>query len=79
VHELAIMETVVDTVRERLGDAKILRVRLEIGALMAVVPDALTFCFDVCTRGTSMEGAALQIDEVAGDALRIKEVEMEGE
>ena len=27
-----------------------LRVRLEIGRLAAVLPDALRFCFDVCAR-----------------------------
>ncbi len=77
MHELAVVESVVQIVRERLGDAKVVRVRLEVGTLMAIVPDALRFCFDVCTRGTSLDGAALQIDEIAdGDALRIKEVEV---
>jgi hypothetical protein len=33
VHELAIMESVVDQVTERLGDAKIISVVLEIGKL----------------------------------------------
>ena len=33
---------------------------------MAVVPDAMRFCFDVCTRGTTLEGAVVEIDVVAG-------------
>lgn len=65
MHELAITDGVVQLVRERLGDQRVARVRLEIGRLTAVEPEAMRFCFDVCTRGTSLDGAALEIDEVA--------------
>jgi hydrogenase nickel incorporation protein HypA/HybF len=68
VHELALTDGVVQTVLERLGDRRIVRVRLSIGRLMAVVPDALRFCFDVCTQGTTLEGATLEIDEVPARA-----------
>ena len=64
MHELALSEGIVQAVRERLGDETVVRVRLEIGRLMAVVPEALQFCFEVCTRGTSLEGAELRIIEV---------------
>jgi hydrogenase nickel incorporation protein HypA/HybF len=66
VHELALTEQVVEMVRERLGERRVVRVRLEIGRLAAVMPDAVRFCFDVCCRGTSLEGARLEIDEVPG-------------
>jgi hydrogenase nickel incorporation protein HypA/HybF len=65
VHELALTESVVQMVRERLGDRRVVRVRLEIGRMMAVVPDAMRFCFDVCSQGTSLDGARLEIDEIA--------------
>lgn len=68
VHELALTESIVAAVRDRLGEQKVVRVRVEIGCLMAVVPDALRFCFEVCSRGTSLDGAALQIDEVPARA-----------
>ncbi len=64
VHELALTEGIVQAVRDRLGERRVVRVRLEIGRLMAVAPEAMRFCFDVCTRGTSLDGAALEIDEV---------------
>jgi hydrogenase nickel incorporation protein HypA/HybF len=64
VHELALSETVVEMVRERLGEARVVRVRLQIGCLMAVVPDALRFCFEVCTESTPLAGALLEIHEV---------------
>ena len=64
MHELALTDGVVQMVRERLGDRRVTRVRLEVGRLTAVVPDAMRFCFDVCSRGTPLDGATLQIDEV---------------
>jgi hydrogenase nickel incorporation protein HypA/HybF len=81
VHELAITEGVVDTVIARLGARRVVRVRLRVGRLSAVVPDALRFCFDECARGTTLEGAALEIVEVP---IRIRcrscrrEVELDG-
>jgi hydrogenase nickel incorporation protein HypA/HybF len=65
MHELAVAESVVTTIVERLGDAHVVRVRLQIGRLAAVLPDAMRFCFEVCARGTPLEGARLEIEEVA--------------
>jgi hydrogenase nickel incorporation protein HypA/HybF len=61
VHELAITESLVDAVTERLPGAKVTCVRLEVGPLSGVVADSLRFCFDLVTEGTSLEGAALEI------------------
>ncbi len=66
MHELAIIEGVVDAVTERMGDAKISCVRLEIGALSGVVNDSLRFCFELATEGTSLAGASLEIIQVPG-------------
>jgi hydrogenase nickel incorporation protein HypA/HybF len=68
MHELSITQSVVDTITERLGAVPVHRVRLEIGALSGVVPDALRFCFEVVTAGTTLEGASLEIDEPEGSA-----------
>src|SRR5580704_2886170 len=64
MHELAIVESVVDTVTERLPDAKISSVRLEIGALSGVVADALRFSFELATEGTNLQGATLEITDI---------------
>jgi Zn finger protein HypA/HybF involved in hydrogenase expression len=40
------------------------------------LPDALQFSFELCAQGTSLEGARLEIEATAGDALLIKEVEV---
>jgi hydrogenase nickel incorporation protein HypA/HybF len=66
VHELAIIEGVVDAVTERMGDAKISCVRLEIGVLSGVVDDSLRFCFELATEGTSLAGASLEITQIPG-------------
>jgi hydrogenase nickel incorporation protein HypA/HybF len=63
MHELAIAEGIVDQVTTRLPDARVCCVRLEIGALSGVVPDALRFCFDLATEGTGLAGARLEIAE----------------
>ncbi|MDX6297027.1 MAG: hydrogenase nickel incorporation protein HypA/HybF [Nocardioidaceae bacterium] len=68
MHELAITESVVDAVLERTGDRQVTTVRLKIGRLAGVVPDAMRFCFDLVTAGTSLEGAVLEIEEPAGQA-----------
>jgi hydrogenase nickel incorporation protein HypA/HybF len=66
VHELAITESVVDAVTQRLPDARVTCVHLEIGALSGIVPDSVRFCFDLVTEGTNLEGARLEISETAG-------------
>ena len=63
MHELAIAESVIDTVTQRLPGARITRVHLEVGALSGVVADSIRFCFDLATEGTGLEGAALEITE----------------
>jgi hydrogenase nickel incorporation protein HypA/HybF len=69
MHELSIANGIVEACAERAGDARVIRVRLEIGQLSAVMPDAVRFCFDVCARNTVLEGAALEIVETPGRAL----------
>jgi hydrogenase nickel incorporation protein HypA/HybF len=66
MHELSITRSVVAIVSEHAAGQRVKRVRLEIGRLSSVMPDAVRFCFDVCARGTPLEGAALEIVEISG-------------
>ena len=68
MHELALMESMVEAVEDRVGRPRVAVVRLEIGQLAGVAIDALRFCFDVCARGHALEGATLDIVEIAGAA-----------
>jgi hydrogenase nickel incorporation protein HypA/HybF len=64
VHELSLMECVVDEVIDRLGAQPIAIVRLQIGELAGVAIEALQFCFEACARDTTLEGAMLDIVSV---------------
>ena len=67
MHEMSIAQSLVDIIREEMGkhNAKTLRsVRLNIGQMSAIVPDALNFCFTVITEETELEGARLLMDLV---------------
>ena len=44
------------------------RIRLEVGRLSGLVPDAVRFCFEMVAAGTTCEGAGLEIDEPPGRA-----------
>jgi hydrogenase nickel incorporation protein HypA/HybF len=68
MHELGVTQEVVAIVTEKSKGARVTRVVLEIGKLSAILPDAVRFCFDLCTEGTSAEGAALEILEPPGRA-----------
>lgn len=68
MHELGITRNVIAICAEHAHGAKVTRVQLEIGRLTAVLPDSVRFCFDVCAKGTLVEGAFLEIIEVAGRA-----------
>ena len=66
MHELAITQGVVDAVTERTGTAPVTSVRLRVGRLSGVVPDAMRFCFELVTAGTPLDGAALEIEQPEG-------------
>lgn len=68
MHEMGITLAMVDVALERSSGRKVRRLRIAVGALTAVVPDSLRFCFDVCTRETDLEGAELEIDEISATA-----------
>jgi hydrogenase nickel incorporation protein HypA/HybF len=68
MHELSITQSVVDAVTERTGGAAVVSVRLRVGRLSGVVPDAMRFCFDLVTAGTSLDGASLEIEPAEGRA-----------
>lgn len=68
MHELAITQSIVEMILERTDGARVTAVRLRIGKVSGVVPDALRFCFDLVADGTPIQGARLEIDEPPGRA-----------
>ncbi|MBU0733396.1 MAG: hydrogenase maturation nickel metallochaperone HypA, partial [Proteobacteria bacterium] len=62
MHEMSIAQSLLDIIKEemRKHNARLVRsVRLNIGQLSAIVPESLSFCFNVMTSGTELEGAKL--------------------
>lgn len=71
MHELSLAESVRDIVEATAlssGAQRVVRVRLEIGRLAQVEPDAMRFAFDAVKRGSVFEDAALELVEVDGAA-----------
>jgi hydrogenase nickel incorporation protein HypA/HybF len=68
MHELAITRSVVDTVLRHTGTQRVTVVRLQVGRLTGVVPEAMEFCFELATEGTPLHGATLQIERPPGRA-----------
>ena len=71
MHEMALTRSVVSIVEEAARGAeaaRVIRVRLEVGALSHAEPEAIRFCYEVCARGTLAEGAVLEIPRPPGRA-----------
>lgn len=68
MHELSIAHNLVEVASAAAHEAGAVRVsvvRVAIGALAGVVKDALLFSFDVAAAGTPLQGARLEIVDVA--------------
>lgn len=71
MHEMALCEGVLEIIAEeakRQAFTRVRAVRLEIGALSHVEPDAMRFCFDAVSRGTIAESARLEVIDIPGQA-----------
>ena len=67
MHEVSIMaealRMAVDAAKSA-GASRVLKLRLRIGSLSGVVPEAMRFAFDVVSHETMAEGASLEIELV---------------
>ena len=67
MHELSIIQSVVETVTEWLAKQPVRRitaVHMRVGVLSGVVDDALLFGYEVATAGTPLEGSSLVVHTV---------------
>ena len=75
MHEMSLAESVLQIVEDAARTQNFRRVRtvvLEIGALAAVEPDAMRFCFDAVMHGSIAEGARLEILDKPGEGWCVK-------
>lgn len=71
MHEVALVESILAAIEERVRAAQVQRVRLQVGQLAGVLPEALRFSFDVCSCGSA------ELEVLAGEELRIQNVEVQ--
>src|SRR5262249_52602664 len=67
MHELSIMDSALSMVLEKAqkaGARRVLGIRLRIGALSGVVPEAVEFAFEALAPGTLAEGGQLAIENI---------------
>lgn len=67
MHEYAIADNLVTLATDAARKHEVSQVdivHLQLGVLSGVVGEILTFCFDVATHGTPLQGAQLQIEYV---------------
>jgi len=65
-HEPSLAESIVGAVGGRADGRRVRRVTVRIGALTAVVPDAIRLCFDLAVEGTTADGAGPPIEHRPG-------------
>jgi len=64
MHEMSIAQSVLDIVQEEMkrhGVNKVEAINIAVGALSAVVPSALSFCWEVLADGTDFQDTKLKI------------------
>ena len=66
MHEMSITQGIIDLCLEHAGSRRVISLDVEIGELSSVVPEAVEFCFEACSRETLLEGARLNIIRIPG-------------
>ena len=62
---MSIAQNVIDIVKDEMVRNDVIKLRsihLSVGKMSAIVPEALTFCFEIVIEGTELEGTKLTID-----------------
>ena len=67
MHELSIVQGIVDIIKEvahQNGIKKIRKVNIEIGPLSGIVEQSIHFCWDIALKKTGLDGVALEIQKI---------------
>jgi hydrogenase nickel incorporation protein HypA/HybF len=68
MHELSILQGLIEQVEQAVANddgCRVLKVRVEVGEMSGVVPEALEFAYEISCAGTVLEGAELVIETVS--------------
>lgn len=69
MHEMSIVQGIIDLCLEHTDGRRVTSIDVEIGELSSVVPEAVDFCFEACSRDTTLDGAKLNIIRIEGKAV----------
>ncbi len=67
MHELSVASALVaqaERAAVAAGSGRVVAVRVRLGRLSGLVPDSLSFGFEVAATGTALEGARLEVERV---------------
>ena len=64
MHELSLCEAIADSVARHADGRPVRRASVRIGYLRQVVPESMSFCWQVLTDGTDLSGCELDIEHV---------------
>ena len=68
MHEMSIAQSIFEIIREEMEkcDSNVLKsVRLRIGKMSGIMPDSLSFCFELITEGTDFDQVIKTMKEKA--------------
>jgi hydrogenase nickel incorporation protein HypA/HybF len=77
MHELALSRAIVDAALRHAEGRPVERVHVRLGSMRQAVPRSLAFYFEILARETDCEGAELEIETLAGEALEVDWIEVE--
>ena len=79
MHELSIAVSLVEAICDELptlGDVRVRSVRVRVGELSGVAPEALSFAFSVASDESPIAGASLQVERTEGGELELVALEV---
>ncbi len=77
MHEAKLCLSLIDMATRRLADGeRVLSLRVEVGELCGVVPEALAGAFPICSSGTRAAGARLDLERKPGRDLVLRSMEV---
>ena len=66
MHEMSITQGIIELCLQHAAGRRVRSIDVEIGDLSSVVPEAIEFCFEACSRDTLLDGAQLSIIRIPG-------------
>lgn len=72
IRELSIAQAIVDVATRHARGRTVAAIELRMGRERRVAPEGLDFAFSLLTEGTLLDGAELEIEQVAGGELAVR-------